>query len=275
MYELLVEGIIIALENACDQFTASDSSTRLCNGPAQPQNSRPDRSGLKGIAVRVGLLEDDPDHAAMTVRALHDAGHNCQVFGRGDQFLRSTLHETFDVLILDWTLPDMTGLQVLDEIRQRQDAMPVLFLTGRDSEKDIVEALSHGADDYLVKPARAAELLARLAALKRRAENTGASHVLSVPPYVFDPATSSVTLSGKPLVLTLRQFQLAVVLFRNMGRLLSRAYLLQSVWGLNAQVQTRTLDIHVSQLRTALSLPDNGWRINSVYAHGYRLEALA
>ncbi len=225
--------------------------------------------------MRVGLLEDDPDHAAMTVRALQEAGHNCQVYGRGDLFLRSTLHETFDVLILDWTLPDMTGLQVLDEICQRKDAMPVLFLTGRDSEADIVEALSHGADDYVVKPARAAELLARLTALKRRAENTGASQVLSVPPYVFDPATSSVTLSGKPVVLTLRQFQLAVMLFRNVGRLLSRAYLLQSVWGLNAQVQTRTLDIHVSQLRTALSLPDNGWRINSVYAHGYRLESLA
>lgn len=231
--------------------------------------------GLKGIVVRLGLLEDDPDHAAMTLRALHEAGHNCQVFGRGDLFLRSTLHETFDVLILDWTLPDMTGLQVLDEIRQRQDGLPVLFLTGRDTEQDIVEALSHGADDYLVKPARPAELLARLNALKRRAENTGTSQLVSVAPYVLDPATSAVTLHGEPVTLTLRQFQLAVVLFRNVGRLLSRAYLLQAVWGLNAQVQTRTLDIHVSQLRTALSLPDNGWRINSVYARGYRLESLS
>ncbi len=211
----------------------------------------------------------------MTLRALHEAGHNCRVFGRGDLFLRSTLHETFDVLILDWTLPDMTGLQVLDEIRQRQDGLPVLFLTGRDSEQDIVEALSHGADDYLVRPARPAELLARLNALNRRAENTGISQLVSVAPYVFDPATSTGTLHGKPVTLTLRQFQLAVVLFRNVGRLLSRGYLLQAVWGLNAQVQTRTLDIHVSQLRTALSLPDNGWRINSVYAHGYRLESLS
>jgi DNA-binding response OmpR family regulator len=224
--------------------------------------------------LRVGLLEDDPDHAAMTVQSLREAGHSCEVYGRGEVFLRSTLRETFDVLILDWALPDMTGIQVLDTIRQRQDPVPVLFLTSRDTEKDIVEALSHGADDFLVKPPRAAEMIARLAALKRRADSLGASPLLSVSPYVFDSDASSVKLNGERVDLTLRQFQLAVVLFRNIGRLLSRAYLLESVWGLNAQVQTRTLDIHVSQLRAALNLPENGWRITSVYAHGYRLEPL-
>ena len=225
--------------------------------------------------MRIGLLEDDADHAAATVRSLQSAGHSCEVFARGDLFVRATLHETFDVLILDWALPDMTGLQALDIIRQRPDSVPVLFLTSRDTEQDIVEALSHGADDFLVKPPRAAELLARLTALKRRADNLGAAKVLSVPPYVLDPTSSSVKLNGEPVELTLRQFQLALILFRNVGRLLSRAYLLEAVWGLNAQVQTRTLDIHVSQLRTVLNLPDNGWRITSVYAHGYRLEPLA
>ena len=81
-------------------------------------------------------------------------------------------------------------------------------------------------------------------------------------------------MRGEAVELSQRQFQLALVLFRNTGRLLSRQYLLEAVWGLNAQVQTRTLDIHVSQLRTALRLPENGWRITSVYAHGYRLEPL-
>jgi DNA-binding response OmpR family regulator len=225
--------------------------------------------------MRVGLLEDEPDHAAMTVRLLQAAGHSCQVFGRGELFLRGTLHDTFDILILDWALPDMTGLQVLDVIRQRQDPVPVLFLTSRDAEQDIVDALSHGADDYLVKPPRAAELLARLGALKRRVDSAGVASLLSVPPYEFDAVTSSVKVHGEPVALTQRQFQLAVVLFRNMGRLLSRTYLLETVWGLNAQVQTRTLDIHISQLRTLLNLPAHGWRITSVYAHGYRLEPLA
>ena len=226
--------------------------------------------------MRVGLLEDDADHAAATVRTLQEAGHSCELFARGETFLRGTLHETFDLLILDWGLPDMTGIKVLDAIRLRQDNIPVLFLTSRDAEQDVVEALSHGADDFLAKPARPAELLARLTALRRRADGAGAvAQPLSVPPFVFDPASSSAKLNGEPVELTLRQFQLAMILFRNVGRLLSRAYLLEAVWGLNAQVQTRTLDIHVSQLRSVLSLPENGWRITSVYAHGYRLEPLA
>jgi DNA-binding response OmpR family regulator len=227
------------------------------------------------IRLRIALLEDDPDHADTTVRALHTAGHSCEVFARGEAFLRAALHDTFDVLILDWGLPDMTGVQVLDSIRQRQEAVPVLFLTSRDAEQDVVEALSHGADDYLAKPPRPAELLARLVALKRRADSAGAMpKPLSVPPFVLDPTSSSVKLNGEPVELTLRQFQLALVLFRNVGRLLSRTYLLEAVWGLNDQVQTRTLDIHISQLRSALKLPENGWRITSVYAHGYRLEPL-
>lgn len=227
--------------------------------------------------MRVGLLEDDPDHAAMTVAALQAAGHSCQVYDRGEPFLCATVYETFDVLILDWALPDTTGLQVLDALRARHDDVPVLFLTSRDAEQDLVAALSQGADDFLVKPPRPAELLARLTVLKRRADKLGVHPhpLLSVPPYVLDPATSTVTLNDVPVALTLRQFQLALVLFRNQGRLLSRSYLLETIWGFNAQVQTRTLDIHVSQLRSLLNLPAHGWRITSVYAHGYRFEPLS
>ncbi len=225
--------------------------------------------------MRVALLEDDADYASMTVQALQAAGHGCEVFGRGDAFLRGTLSETFDVMVLDWGIPDMSGLEVLDAIRLRSERVPVLFLTSRDAERDVVEALSRGADDFLVKPARFGELLARLAALKRRSDSGGtAGKTLTVPPYVFDPTNSHARLNGKLVELTQRQFQLAMVLFANAGRLLSRTYLLEAVWGLNAKVQTRTLDIHVSQLRTLLNLPDNGWRITSVYAHGYRLELL-
>lgn len=225
--------------------------------------------------MRVGVLEDDVDHALLVTEALHAGGHSAEVYGTGARFLQAMVRETFDVLVLDWALPDMTGIEVLDWLRQLQDRTPVLFLTSRDTESDIVEALGHGADDFLVKPPRRAELLARLEALKRRAESYSSTSLLAVEPYEFDPSTSSVRLHGEMVDLTERQYQLAQLLFRNPGRLLSRQYLLEAVWGLNAQVQTRTLDIHVSQLRTLMRLGDNGWRINSVYAHGYRLEPLS
>ena len=224
--------------------------------------------------MRVGLLEDNADHATLITAALQAAGHSFEVYATGARLLQAIVRETFDVLVLDWMLPDLSGLEVLDRLRQRADRIPVIFVTSRDAEQDIVEALAHGADDFLVKPARPAELLARLAALKRRSDKLPARELLSVGPYEFDPATSATRVRGAPVGLSQRQFQLALVLFRNTGRLLSRQYLLEAVWGLNAQVQTRTLDIHVSQLRTALRLPENGWRITSVYAHGYRLEPL-
>ena len=115
---------------------------------------------------------------------------------------------------------------------------------------------------------------ARVGAPSARGWEAGGD-ALVAGPYVFDPSQSVARLHGDIVELTQRQFELAVVLFRNTGRLLSRQYLLEAVWGLNDAVQTRTLDIHISQLRNLLRLSDNGWRIQSVYAHGYRLETLA
>ncbi|MEO7939594.1 MAG: response regulator transcription factor [Burkholderiaceae bacterium] len=224
--------------------------------------------------MRVAVLEDDADHAALVAQVLLAGGHTCVVYATGGRFIQAMVRETFDVLILDWMMPDMTGLDVLDWLRQLENHTPVLFVTSRDAEQDIVQALAHGADDYLVKPPRAGELLARLQALKRRADGANSTGAFAVGPYAFDPAQSMARLNGQVLELTQRQLELALVLFRNAGRLLSRQYLLEAVWGLNAAVQTRTLDIHVSQLRNLLQLSDNGWRINSIYAHGYRLEPL-
>ncbi len=224
--------------------------------------------------MRVALLEDEPDHAALVTQALDHGGHSHVVYSTGARFQQAMVRETFDVLVLDWMMPDMTGLDVLDWLRQLENHTPVLFLTSRDAEEDIVQALAHGADDYLVKPPRQGELLARLQALKRRADGAAGASSLVVEPYEFDTKLSVARVHGALIELSQRQFELAVVLFRNTGRLLSRQYLLEAVWGLNNTVQTRTLDIHISQLRNLLRLADNGWRIHSVYAHGYRLEPL-
>ena len=110
--------------------------------------------------MRVALLEDEPDHAALVTRALDNGGHSHVVYSNGARFQQAMVRETFDVLILDWMMPDISGLEVLDWLRQLENHTPVLFLTSRDTEEDIVQALAHGADDYLVKPPRQGELLA-------------------------------------------------------------------------------------------------------------------
>jgi DNA-binding response OmpR family regulator len=155
--------------------------------------------------------------------------------------------------------------------------MPVLFATARDAEEDVVAALTGGADDYVVKPLRRQELLARVDALGRRARAaTPHAERLEAGAIVIDLGRRVVTRNGEPVDLTQKDFDLAVFLFRNVGQLVSRGHILESVWGRSADLNTRTVDTHISRLRSKLGLtPEHGWRLSAIYQHGYRLEPLA
>ncbi|MRR52103.1 MAG: response regulator transcription factor [Rhodocyclaceae bacterium] len=223
--------------------------------------------------MRIGILEDTPEHAEQLRRLLEGAGHGVSVYPTRAKFLQAMARESFDLLILDWMLPDGSGLDAIEQLRPKLPDIPIIIVTSRDAEEDLIEALSRGADDYLVKPPRPGELLARVGALLRRAAGRSENAALFVPPYRFSPASGEAHVGEEAVNLTARQFALAMFLFSQPGRLLSRAHLLEAVWGVGAQVQTRTLDMHVSQLRNLLRLtPENGWRISSVYGYGYRLE---
>jgi len=223
--------------------------------------------------MRIGILEDTPEHAEQLQRLLEGAGHGVSVYPTRARFLQAMARESFDLLILDWMLPDGSGLDAIEQLRPKLPDIPIIIVTSRDAEEDLIEALGRGADDYLVKPPRPGELLARVNALLRRVVGHSENAVLSVPPYRFSPASGEAYVGDEAVPLTARQFALAMFLFSQPGRLLSRAHLLEAVWGVGAQVQTRTLDMHVSQLRSILRLtPENGWRITSVYGYGYRLE---
>jgi len=226
--------------------------------------------------MRIDLLEDDPDQAAILVDWLKQAGHTVEWHRSSADLTRSLHREVPDVLLLDWLLPEGSGMDVLMWVRQSfLGQIPVIFITAQDREENVVAALQAGADDYLVKPARRGELLARIHSLGRRAGLVQSNlNLTATKPYVFDVTGRSVSLGGKILDVTSKEFDLAVHLFGNFGKLVTRATLLERVWGRSStNVSTRTVDAHVSRIRKKMELDDrHGWRLISIYQHGYRLE---
>ncbi|MFM9967491.1 MAG: response regulator transcription factor [Burkholderiales bacterium] len=228
--------------------------------------------------MRIALLEDDREQIALLRGWLEGAGHDLHAFERGRDFLREVTRESYDVFLLDWMIPDKSGTEVLTWIRANlKERVPVLFVTARDAEEDIVSVLQAGADDYLVKPLRKMELLARMHAVVRRTRTADADQeVVEHGQFRIDVARRSITRGGEEIELTQKDFDLAEFLFRNQGRLLSRNHLFEAVWGKSSEINSRTIDTHISRLRTRLGLtPESGWRLASVYQHGYRLERLS
>ena len=227
--------------------------------------------------MRIAILEDDADVAAAMKGWLAEAGYTCHVFGSAKQLMTRSARESFDLFILDWVLPESSGVEVLRWLRLEQlSLVPVLFVTVRDDEVDVVEALENGADDFMTKPVRRIELVARTKALVRRASaRSRDTEGLEIPPYSFVMTSRQVLMHSNPVTLTEKEFELAVFLFKNIGKLLSRGHLSESVWGRTDSVTSRTIDTHVSRVRKKLALsPQNGFRLQPVYNIGYRLERI-
>jgi len=227
----------------------------------------------EAIQMHVGLLEDDEDQRALGELWLQVASHSFRTFGTVAGMLEALKHERFDTLVLDWNLPDGIGGDVLVWVRQNLGwDIAVLVLTARDEEPLVVQALEAGADDYLVKPAKQNEFLARLAAAARRAK-PGGMQVLRLGAYELDLQQHTLMLDGSAVTLTQKEFDLAAYLLQSPGKLLSRDHLLNRIWGLNTEVDTRTVDTHVSRLRKKLGFDgSHGWKLLPVYGFGYRLE---
>ena len=228
--------------------------------------------------MRIAVLEDDPDQVALIQVWLSRLDAAVETFGSGTALLSTLKKQHFDLFLLDWELPDITGLEVLAWIRSNLDwRVPVVFLTLRDTEEDIVRALEAGADDYVVKPLTPDLTMARIKNALRRSGGSQQSEsaLIEAPPYDFDPAHRVAQLNGEYVALTQREFKLACYLFQNPARVLARETLLKEVWGIDATLNTRTVDTHISRLRQKLSIgPENGWLLHSIYQYGYRLEPL-
>lgn len=227
--------------------------------------------------MRILFLEDDHDQAEVVKIWLTDAGHEVTWLDNGQELIRTVKSEQFDMILLDWEVPDLDGYSVLRWLRTNiGQKIPVIFLTARDAAEDIVMALESGADDYLIKPLDNTILQARLEAVARRVNpNLSSGNKLTVGNIELDRQMNSLSLDGEEVELTRREFELSARLIENLGRILPRDLLLKEIWGLNESVVTRTLDTHISRLRKKLKLSkDFGWRLKSIYHHGYRLERL-
>ncbi len=229
-------------------------------------------------AILIGILEDDSDQSALLQVWLEDAGFETRVFASGPEFIRAVQQEGFDLMLLDWNLPEMSGLEVLKWVRHNvHDHVPVLFLTTRGEEQHVVAALEAGADDYVSKPARPQELVARIRSLARRSGLVEPERdIIEIDGYHLDRKALSICKDDQNVPMTRREFELTWMLFDNLDKILSREYLLRNIWNVGAAVQSRTVDTHVSRVRSKLNLrPENGWRLSSVYHYGYRLEQVA
>jgi len=228
--------------------------------------------------MRIVILEDDKDQAALLVAWLEEEGHQCTVHNDGTSFIRGYTNESYDLVMLDWMVPQTSGLEVLKHLRNHLDAMvPVVFITQRDAEEDIVMALQSGADDYMTKPVRQKETIARVDAIARRVgfgkKNVADNYDYS--PYLIDTKLRHVFYNDEQVDMTQKEYELTLFLFKNVGRVISRGHLLEMVWGTSAQINTRTVDTHISRLRSKLNIDaEESWKLTSVYRHGYRLENL-
>lgn len=225
--------------------------------------------------MRIAMLEDDLDVGAAMQQWLEAGGHTVHHFASGKAIVREAARESFDLFLLDWHVPDLSGAEVLKWLREKQQStVPVLFATSRDSEQDIVAALTAGADDYMIKPVRRLELLARVDALLRRMRPRQIeAEAIDLPPYHIDLVNRVIKMDNAAIEMTDKEYELTLFLFNNLGRLLSRGHMSESVWGRSADIQSRTVDTHVSRVRKKLDFgPERGLRLTPVYNFGYRLE---
>ncbi|WP_020659409.1 response regulator transcription factor [Amycolatopsis benzoatilytica] len=218
--------------------------------------------------MRVLLVEDDTGVARALAETLHAHGHSVASVGRGSDAL--TRHRDADLLLLDLGLPDMDGLDVLRKIRQVSPA-PVIVLTARSDERSVVRALRFGADDYLAKPVRLAELLARMDAVARRASHSGAvpeDQIVRVEDVEIDLGARRVLVAGGDIGLTTKEFAVLAVLAARPGTAVSRQQLMDEVWGDAYLAVSRSLDVHMTQLRAKLDRPG---LLTTIRGFGYRL----
>jgi two-component system, OmpR family, alkaline phosphatase synthesis response regulator PhoP len=241
-----------------------------------PRQSSADSLSRPLTMPRILIVEDNPDLAYGLRTGLEIEGYEVQVAEDGETGLDRARSWSPDLVMLDLMLPGMDGYRVLRTLREGGSDVPVLILTARGEEADKVLGFRLGADDYVTKPCGVLELLARVGALLRRSrlsDHRGGDTIERFGTVEINPASRTVTKEGTPVALSPKEFDLLLALVRRRGAVASRVELLKEVWGHRVEVMTRTVDIHIAELRRKLEDdPSQPRHILTVWKAGYRLE---
>jgi len=221
---------------------------------------------------RILIVEDEAHLAELIAQVLGEEGYSTQRLGGGRSALARALTEPFDLLIVDWMLPELDGLKLVRRLRAAEVGVPVLMLTARDQVEDRVEGLDAGADDYLPKPFAFAELLARVRALTRRSFAEPADTVIRVDDVTLDPTRHVVRRGDERIDLTAKEFALLATLLQRPGQVFTRSMLLDTVWSETSEVYANVVDLCVSHLRRKLDRGSQPSHIRTVRGIGYAFE---
>ena len=221
--------------------------------------------------MRVLLIEDDVTIARLLKEGLEDEAYAVDIAHDGSEGYRTAAADDYDVIILDIMLPEMNGYEVCRALRDDGNKTPILMLTARDTERDIVEGLDTGADDYLAKPFSFDVLLARIRALLRR-PNEKLEEILQVGDLKLDPSSKKVTRASQEINLTAKEYGVLEYLMRNKGKVLSKEQIISHVWDFDADVLPNNVELFIMFLRRKIDKPFKSKLIHTVSGFGYKLE---
>ena len=226
------------------------------------------------MSVKILVVEDDPAIVELITYNLDAEGFNVVSSESGEEAQMLINEEQFDLILLDWMLPGVSGIELCRRLRQRSETMgvPVIMLTARGEEGDRVRGLATGADDYIVKPFSVAELVARVKAMLRRAAPERVADVISVGDVSLDRLAHRVKRAGREVRLGPTEYRLLEFMMERAGRVLSREQILDGVWGRQAELDERTVDVHIGRLRKALVRGKEAEVIRTVRGAGYVIE---
>lgn len=223
--------------------------------------------------MKVLLIEDEPDLMSVVVRGLTEANMDVSAAADGITGLEMAVRHQFDLIILDVMLPGMNGVQVCKEIRKVNDNVAILMLTALSSTENIVTGLNSGADDYLVKPFKFAELEARIRTLVRRSQSTPApKNIITVGDLEVDVMSRTVKRNEKSISLTATEYRLLEYFVKHKNMVLSRIQILESVWDIDFNMGTNVVDVYVNYLRKKVDSGHEQKLIQTVFGRGYMLK---